>query len=134
MGDGVAVLKVQGAVLAGNRAEAAALGAGLLGTQGVGLTLQEGFEGALDETLGGGLGDLLHSIEIEVEGVVAGASGDDLTPLSSEVVEFLQFVGGQLAAWHDASCLEVETITGSDFPSSPYPSRRRCAKLFMTSE
>jgi hypothetical protein len=82
--------------------------------EGLGLLLEEGLQGSLGESGGGGGGDLLHGAEIDVESgalVAEGAAGDDLAPAGGEVVEFLEFVGRESAGSHDASCLGVETRT-----------------------
>jgi hypothetical protein len=95
-------------------ARTSAIGAGLLLSQGVGLSLEEGLQGALGEAGGGSECDLLHGVEIDVESgpvVAEGASGDDFAPLGGEVVEFLEFFGGQGAACHAASCVEVKRRT-----------------------
>jgi hypothetical protein len=88
----------------------------LLVGQVVGLLLQEGLQGPLGEALCGSEGDLLHGVEVEVEVVLACASGDDFAPSSGEVAEFLEFVGGQLAAWHEVSCLGFETNRRNGLP------------------
>jgi hypothetical protein len=82
--------------------------------QGVGLLFEQGLQGALGESGGGGEGDLLHGIQVEVESgsvVAAGASGNDFAPLSGEAAKFMEFFGGEGAACHDASCVGVETRT-----------------------
>jgi hypothetical protein len=79
----------------------------LLRGQGVGLPLQQAVQRSFDQSGGGRLGDLLHGVEIEVDGVLAGAAGDDFAPLGGEVVQFLQFGVGEMRAWHGMSCLGV---------------------------
>jgi hypothetical protein len=106
---------VQGAFLTAEGTRPSAVGAGLLLAQGVGLLLEEGLQGALGESVGGGAGDLFHGIEIDIESgsvVAEGASGDDFAPLGGEAAECLEFLGGEGAACHDASCLGVETRSG----------------------
>ena len=71
-------------------------GAGLLVRQGVGLPLQQALQGAFDQPGGGGLGDALQGGQIELDSVVAGAAGDDFAPLGGQVVQFLQFGGGEV--------------------------------------
>jgi hypothetical protein len=81
----------------------------------LGLLFQEDLQGALVEAGGGGLGDLLHGVEVDVQprAVVAeGAAGDDFAPLGGQITEFLEFLGGELASRHGASCLGVRTTTG----------------------
>jgi hypothetical protein len=93
----------------------------LLHAQSVGLALQEGLQGALVESGGGGLGDLLHSVEIDVEAgaaVAEGAAGDDFAPLGRQITEFLELLGGKLASRHDGSCLGVRATEPSEFFST----------------
>jgi hypothetical protein len=81
-----------------------------LGPQGVGLLFEEGLQSSLVEPGGGGLGDLLHGVEIDVEPrplVAEGASGDDFAPLGGQIAEFLELLGGELASRHGVSCLGV---------------------------
>jgi hypothetical protein len=64
------------------------MGTGLLGSEGLGLLLQQGGQGALGEAGGGRLSDLFHGAEIDVQSrplLAAGASGDDLAPLGGQV-------------------------------------------------
>src|SRR5262245_21385992 len=107
-------LHLQGAFLPADHAGAYAIGTELLLAQGIGLLFQEGLEGALGKAGGGGTGDLLHGIQIDVEAgavVAEGASGNDFAPAGGKVAEFLKFLGGEGASWHVASCLAVETKT-----------------------
>jgi hypothetical protein len=76
------------------------------------LLFEEGLEGALGEAGGGGEGELLHGVEIDVEAgpvLAEGASGHDLAPPGGQAAEFVEFLGGEGAPRHDASCLGVET-------------------------
>jgi len=69
-----------------------------LRAQRLGLLLEEGLQGPLREPGGGGVGDLLPGAEIDVESgpvVAEGAPGDDFAPLGGEVLEFLEFLGGE---------------------------------------
>jgi hypothetical protein len=50
-------------------------------------------------------------------------SGDNLAPLGSETVELLEFLGGEGARSHDASCLGVETTAKGKL--TPVRVRRR---------
>ena len=89
-------LHLEGALLTAEGAEPSAVGTGLLLAQGVGLLFEQGLQGALGEAGGGGLGDLLHGVEIDIESgavVAEGAAGDDFAPLGGEVTEFLEFLG-----------------------------------------
>lgn len=90
----------------------------MLRAQGVGLALQEGLQGALVEAGGGGLGDLLHGVEVDVESgavVTEGAAGDDFAPLGRQITEFLELLRGKLAACHEGSCLGVRATEPSAF-------------------
>jgi hypothetical protein len=80
-------------VLGTNAAESAAIGTGLLGSEGLGLLVQERAKGALGQARGGGGRNLLHGLE--VEGTVgiwlsAEASGDDFSPAGGEVMDVLE--------------------------------------------
>jgi hypothetical protein len=75
--------------------------------------LEKGLQGSLGEPGGGGAGDLLHSIEIDIESgsvVAKGASGNDFAPLGGEVVEFLEFLRRKGAACHEVSCVGVKKL------------------------
>jgi len=104
--------------------------------QGVGLLLEEGLQGALGESVGGGAGDLLHGLEIDIESGAAlatGASSDDFAPLGGEAAEFLELLGGEGALCHAVSCLGVETRSGEESFPLRYDCELDTAKLFMTS-
>jgi len=91
----------EGPVLVADRAESAAVRAGLLVGQGLGLLLQEGVQSTLDQTTGGGSSDLFHGLEVEDvvgAGLTQGAAGDDFAPLGSEFTDFLELLGGKLQA------------------------------------
>lgn len=108
-------LHLKRAFLAADSTGSSTVGTGSLFAEGDGLPLQEGLQGSLGESGRGRGRDLLHSIEIDVESgsvVAASASGDDFAPLGSETTEFLQLLGGEGAACHDASCRGVTTRTG----------------------
>jgi len=107
-------LSVQRPLLTAEDTRASAVGTGLLLAEGLGLLFEEGLQGSLGESGGGRVGDLLHGAEIDVQAgalVAEDAAGDDLAPASGEVVEFLEFLGGEGARSHDASCLGVGTRT-----------------------
>ena len=66
---------------------------GHLFAEGLGLLFQEGGQGALGEAGGGGVGELLHGLEIGVPSpavVAGGASGNDFAPAGSAVTDFLE--------------------------------------------
>jgi hypothetical protein len=74
----------------------------------LGLLLQAGAQGALGQAGGGGAGDLLHRVEIDVEAgslLAEGAAGDDFAPAGGQVANLLKHLGGGLAARHGVSCL-----------------------------
>jgi hypothetical protein len=80
----------------------------------LGLLLEKGLQGALGEAGSGGVGDLFHGAEIDIESgslLTEGVSGDDFAPLGGESAEFLEFLGGEAAWCHDASCLGDGTRT-----------------------
>jgi hypothetical protein len=81
-------------------------------TQGGGLTLQEGVQGAFGQARGGGVGDLLHRVEVHVESgsvVAEGPTSDDFAPPSGELAEFEEFFWGERTTCHETPCPEVTT-------------------------
>jgi hypothetical protein len=93
----------QGSVLASDRAEASAVGTGLLGAQPLGLLFQQGGQGPFGQAGGGGGGDLLHRVQIDVgawAGVAEGVTGHDLAPAGGQFTEFPEVFSGEFAAWH----------------------------------
>jgi len=111
---------VDGTVLVGERTKSATGRAGLLVRQGVGLPLQQALQGALDQPGSGSLGDALQGGQIEVDGIVAGAAGDDFAPLGGEVVQLLQFGGG---AWFKIARFRVTlpgVRSGASSPRKPF--------------
>jgi hypothetical protein len=108
--DLLATVDVQGPCLSLHGAESAAVGAGLLLAEGLGLLLQSGGESAFGQSGGGSGGELLQGGEIEVEsgaGLAEGPSGDSFAPLGSESTDILEFLRGEGIACHRPSCLEV---------------------------
>jgi hypothetical protein len=88
----------------------AAVGTGDLGAEGLGLLFEQGGECAFGQSSGGGVGELLHGVEIGVESravVAEGASGDNFAPGSGEVVDFLEKFGGKRLTGHGESYLGV---------------------------
>jgi hypothetical protein len=94
--------------------------------QRLGLLFEESLQGAFGEAGGGGLGDLLHGIEIDVEpgpAVAEGPAGNDFAPLGGEVAELLKVLGGKAAACHAASRVGVEARTKDEMaPVRLWPS------------
>jgi hypothetical protein len=82
----------------------------LFGSQGLRLLFEAGLQGPFGQAGGGGLGNLLQGVQIDVEpgaGVAEGPSGDDFAPLGGEVPQFLELLGGELASRHGVSCAGV---------------------------
>jgi len=102
-----AALDVYGTVLRSKRAQAATSRTRLLRGQGVGLPLQQAVQRSFDQSGSGRLSDLLHGVEIEGDGIIARAAGDDFAPLGGKIVQLLQFGVGEVRAWHGMSYLGV---------------------------
>ena len=103
-------LDMERALLTADGTRPPALRTGLVLAQRLGLLFEHGLQGALSEAFSGGLSDLLHGVQIDVESgaiVAEGAAGNDFAPLRGEVAELLKFLGGKASACHDASCLGV---------------------------
>jgi hypothetical protein len=65
--------------------------------EGLGLLAEQGGEGALEHSLGGGLGGLLQGEQVGVQrgaGLAERPAGNDLAPLGREITEVLEFLGG----------------------------------------
>jgi hypothetical protein len=108
----------QGAVLVTDGAKVAALGAGLLGWQRLGLLLHEGAESALDQATSGRSSDLLHRLEVDVgarAGLAEDAASDDFAPASGQILDLLEFLSRDGALRHGQSCLVVAWINGEVF-------------------
>jgi hypothetical protein len=111
-------LRVERAWLLADGTGEPVVGTGLLVAEGGGLALQESLEGAVGESLGDGVGDLLHRVEVDLERravVVECSTGDNFAPVCSELAEFLESVGGEQAAGLDASCQGVPIRAGEGF-------------------
>ena len=97
----VAALDGQGSVLEVERTDEATVRARLLGTEGLGLLLQEGAEGALGQTGRGGRGDLLHRLEVDLRAdarLSEGTTSDNFSPLGRHVTDFLELLTCTTAA------------------------------------
>src|SRR5262249_21193998 len=108
--DLLAAVDVQGPGLPLHGAKSAAIGAGLLRAEGLGLLLQGGGERAFGESSGGSGGELFQGGEIKVEAgplLAEGPSGDNFAPLGGESTDILEVLRGQGVACHRPSCLEV---------------------------
>jgi len=126
----------QGSVLGTDKAEAAAIGAGLLGPQAARLLLEKDLQRALVQAVGGGRGDLLHGGEIDAEvgSVVSeGAACHDFSPASGEFVDLTEFYSGDLALGHLQSLLVLASSASSVFPLPLYQTSLCLAKRVLTS-
>jgi hypothetical protein len=120
--DGVAVAEVaaadlHGALLVAEGAEQAAVGAGLSIAQPLGLLGGGLLQGAGGQAAGGGDGDLLHDIEVDVQAgavVAEGVANDDLAPVVGQVVDFLEVLGGEFAGRHGLNFLAVRANEGEE--------------------
>jgi hypothetical protein len=132
----LAAVEGQGPVRAADRAGPAAVGAGLLRSQGVGVLAEQDVAGAFDQAGRGGTGDVLHGLEIDLRGralVAEGAAGDDFAPVGSESTDFLEVLGGELAMRHGLSCLVLAQRNGDAFSLPLYRSALCWTKLFLAS-
>jgi hypothetical protein len=112
-GEGAAVAGGRGAGFMTDGAEAAAVGAGLFGGQGLGLLLQEGGQGALGQAAGGRLGELFEGEEIDVQagaGVPESPAGATFSPAGRQFADFLEVFRGKKRAGHRLPCLGVTAI------------------------
>lgn len=111
----------QGARLVGYRASAAAVGAGGLSGEGLGLQFEEGGEGAFGQAAGGRGGDLFEGEEVDIQsgaGVTEGAAGNNFAPLGGGVADVVELLGGQRGSGHVESFLglapsDIEALTFS---------------------
>jgi len=72
------------------------------------LLLEERGEGSLEQPVGGGLSELLHESEVDVQTGPSGPedpTGDDFTPIGGEGADFLEQFRREGAVWHSKSCL-----------------------------
>ena len=93
VGSDAASRPVQGTWLAGDGTKGAALGAGQLLAEGLGLFFQERGQGSFGQSVGSGLGDLFHSVEVGVESgsvIAEGASCDNFAPGLCQIADFLE--------------------------------------------
>jgi hypothetical protein len=91
----LAALHRQGPILVIDPARSAAVGARLLGSQGLRLLLQEGAQRTLGQASSGGRGELLKGLE--VDGLIGtrlakSTPGDDLSPLGGQALDVLEFL------------------------------------------
>jgi hypothetical protein len=108
-----------GSILRIGGAEAATVGAGLLGAEVLGLPLRGLFEGASGEPSGGGNGNALHGVQVDVQtwAVVAeGAADNDFSPLLGQSLDFRQILVVEFACRHSLTSLRLATFRGRHFP------------------
>ena len=128
--------QMQGTGLAGNGTRGATVGTGNLLAQRLGLLFQEDGQGAFGQAGGGGVGELLHGVEVGVEAgtvLAEGAAGDNFAPASGEVADFLEEFWGKFTACHGRYCLVLAAKGGKEFLSPLYEARLGLAKLLMAS-
>jgi hypothetical protein len=104
----------EGSGLASQGAGGAAFGTGLLVAQRVGLLLQEKSENAFGQPGGGGVGELLHGVAIDVESgslFAESTSCDNFGPASGQGADFLKEFRGKFTARHGESCLVLAVMT-----------------------
>jgi hypothetical protein len=81
----------------------AAVGAGLLGWEGLRLLLQEGGQGALGQATSRCGGDLLQGHKVDVAAWASfaeDAPSDDFSPASGQVMDLLKFFSREVALRH----------------------------------
>jgi len=103
----------QGAILGFHCAEAATLGAGLLGTQATSLLLKEDRQGAFGQASRCCYGNLLHRRQIysEVRSFLSeGPASDNFSPASDEVGDLPQFLRRHLARRHLKTSLTLAPV------------------------
>jgi hypothetical protein len=108
--DRLAAVDVQGSGLPSDGAGSAAVGAGLLWAERLGLLLQDGRECAFGESGGGRSSELFQGGEIKVESravLTESAAADNLAPLGGQSTDILEVLGRKFVACHRQSCLRV---------------------------
>jgi hypothetical protein len=98
--------------------------------------VQEGGEGALEQSPGGGVRDLLQGQEIDVQtgaGVAEGAAGDNFAPLGCQVTEVLELFGCKPGSSHDLSFLGLAPMYGERFFGTLYRKGLHPAKSVLAS-
>jgi hypothetical protein len=132
----LAALDGQGPVLVADGAKVAAVGAGLLGSEGLGLLLHEGAEGARGQATSGGRSDLLHGLKVDLVArarLTEDATSDDFAPPGGQVVDLLEFFSREVALRHSHSCLVLAMSKRDAFLLSLYGRAFCSAKWVLTS-
>jgi hypothetical protein len=132
----VAALDGQGSVLVANRAESAAVGAGLLDPQGLGLLLKASAQGALGQPGRGGSSDLLHRHQVDVgtwASLAEGTAGDDFSPPGGQVFDLLELLSRGGALRHNQSSLVLTSFYPGVFLLPCYHTPLSLAKCVLTS-
>jgi hypothetical protein len=104
--------------------------------QSLGLLVEQRGEGALEDALGGGLGGLLQSEQVGVQGrsgIAESTARHDFPPLGSEITEMLEFLGGQRSGGHELSCLGLAPRDETGWSSPFYDKVLPLAKPVLTS-
>ena len=128
--------QLQGAGFAVNGTGGAAVRTRHLFAQGLGLLLQEDGEGARGEASRGGVGELLHDLEVGVQARTAlpkATAGNDFAPAGGEVVDFLEEFRGKFTSRHGRYRLVLAAKVREGFFSPLYDTRLGLAKLLMAS-
>lgn len=111
----------QRSVLETDTAEAAAVRAGLLAPQAMGLLLEEDRQRALVQAVGGGSCDLFQGgqIDAEVGSVLTeGASSNDFSPAGGQRVDLVEFVRSAFTLRHLQFFLALASSAEGAFPLS----------------
>jgi hypothetical protein len=104
--------------------------------EGLRLLFQEGAEGAFGEAGRGGVGELLHGLEVGVEAgacVAEGVAGDDFAPASGEFTDFLEECRGKFTTCHGRYRLVLAAKGPEGLLSPLYDTPLGLAKLLMAS-
>ena len=91
-------------------ANGATLGTGLGLSQGLGLLLEKGGKRPLGQALRGGLSELFHEVEVDVQARSRGpegTAGNDFAPVGGKGADFLEQFGREGTPRHGKSCLEL---------------------------
>jgi hypothetical protein len=109
----VAAGEVERPGLALDRTGALTVGTGVLRAEGLGLLLQEGIDGALDQAAGGLQGHFLQDGAVDVEaGAVRPEStpGDDCSPLGGQRADLPEVFRAGMSAGHGLDSLALASV------------------------